>query len=166
MKKILLAAAIVFLPLFISCEKSGVPHTGDKTGALYGVWKLEKRTDIVPQSSGNQTTETDYVNNVNFFLALSNLGVPHALAKKGSFTALDLDDVDVDGTIFTFNADMNKISFKERLWLTELKELVLYSMELKGTYNVTELTKNKLVLQKETLGVTTIYTFSKFTPSE
>ena len=125
---------------------------------LYGIWRLEKRTDAVPQSDGStKTTETDYTN-VNFFLALSNTGVPHALAKKGSFTAGDLGDVDVDGTIFTYNADLKQMSFRERLWLTELPN---YSMELKGTYDVLELTPGTLVIQQKSLLEVKTYYFKK-----
>lgn len=157
MKKLFMAAAIACLAIFSSCDK-GVSHTGDATGDLYGVWKLEKRTDVIPQSDGStKTTETDYTS-VNFYLALSNLGVPHALAKKGSFTALDLKDVDVDGTIFTYNADLKQMSFHERLWLTELPN---YSMELKGTYDVLELTPGTLVIQQKNLLEVKTYSFKK-----
>jgi hypothetical protein len=158
MKKLFMAVAIACLAIFSSCDKQGVSHTGDATGDLYGVWKLEKRTDVVPQSDGTtKTTETDYTS-VNFYLALSNLGVPHALAKKGSFTALDLKDVDVDGTIFTYNADLKQMSFRERLWLTELPA---YSMELKGTYDVLELTPGTLVIQQKNLLEVKTYSFKK-----
>lgn len=160
MKKLFMAVAIACLAIFPSCDK-GVSHTGDATGDLYGIWRLEKRTDVVPQSDGStKTTETDYTN-VNFFMALSNLGVPHALAKKGSFTALDLKDVDVDGTIFTYNADLKQMSFRERLWLTEIKNLVTYSMELKGTYDVLELTPGTLVIQQKNLLEVKTYSFRK-----
>ena len=161
MKAKFLMAAIACLALFSACDKTGVPHTGDDTGNLYGIWKLDKKTEIIPQSSGNQTKEIDF-NNVNFYLALSNLGVPHALAKKGSFTQLDLKDVDVDGTIFTYNAEQKQMSFREKLWLTEIKNLVAYDMELKGTFDVLELTPGTLVIQqKNLLGATIIYGFKK-----
>ena len=144
-----------------SCDTKGPSHTGDATGDLYGIWRLEKRTDIVPQSDGTtKTSETDYTN-VNFFLVLSNLAVPHALVKKGSLTALDLKDVDVDGTLFTYNADDKQIWFKERLWLTELKGLVTYSLELKGTYDVLELTPQTLVIQQKNIAETKVYSFRK-----
>ena len=156
---ILLLSGLLFA--VTSCDTNAPAHTGDATGDLYGIWRLEKRIDVVPQSDGTtKTTETDFTN-VNFHLALSNLAVPHALAKKGSFTQLDLKDVDVDGTLFTYNANDKQIWFKERLWLTELKNAVAYSMELKGTYDVLELTNQTLVIQQKNLAETKTYSFRK-----
>ncbi|MBR6226986.1 MAG: hypothetical protein IKQ79_01665 [Bacteroidales bacterium] len=82
-----------------------------------------------------------------------------ALAKKGSFTQLDLDDVDVDGSQFSFNASQKRISFTKTLWLTEG---LRYEMRLSGTYNVVEMSRLKLVLQKEALGVRTVYSFRRY----
>ena len=153
---ILLLSGLLFA--VTSCDTNAPAHTGDTTGDLYGIWRLEKRIDVVPQSDGTtQTTETDYTS-VNFHLALSHLAVPHALAKKGSFTQLDLNDVDVDGTLFTYNANDKQIWFKELLWLTELPN---YSMELKGTYDVLELTNQTLVIQQKNLLETKTYSFRK-----
>lgn len=163
MKAKFLMAALACLALFASCDKQVVSHTGDDTGNLYGIWQLDKKTEVVPQSSGDQTKETDFSNsNIHFYLAISNAGVPHALAKKGSFTELDLKDVDVDGTLFTYNAEQKKISFVEKLWLTELVNLTLYDMELNGTFDVLELTSGSFVIQqKNVLGVTVTYAFKK-----
>ena len=82
-----------------------------------------------------------------------------ALAKKGSFTQLDLDDVDVDGSQFSFNASQKRISFTKTLWLTEG---LRYEMRLLGTYQVVEMSRLKLVLQKEALGVRTVYSFRRY----
>ena len=158
MKKLLFAAAIVCLALFTSCEKAGVNHTGDETGTLYGVWALDSRTDITTNSSGQETrNEVDY-GSFHFYLALSEFPFPHAIAKKGSFTSFDLDDVDVDAVRFTYNADKGQISFLKQLWLSEG---LLYHMRLSGTYDVLELTDSKLVIQQEILGVRTIFTYHK-----
>ena len=65
----------------------------------------------------------------------------------------------MDGTIFTYNAELKQMSFREMLWLTELPS---YSMELLGTFEVLELTPGSLVIQqKNLLGVTVTYTFKK-----
>ena len=156
MKKILLAAAIACLPLFISCEKEGVPHTGDQTGALYAVWALDSKAEITTDANGEVIKkEVDYTP-VHFYLTFGECPFPHAIAKKGSLLDFDLDDVDVDGVRFSYNSSKKQLTFKKTLWLTEG---LIYSMRLKGTYDVPELTSDKLVLQKESLGVTTVYTY-------
>ena len=160
MKKFFFAAALACLALLVSCQES-VPHTGDDTGALYGVWALKTRTNTVTNSDGTVTDNAVDYSDVHFYLTLSEFPFPHALAKKGSFTDLDLDDVDVDGVIFTYNKDKKQISFQKRLWLTEgLK----YSMELSGTYDVVELTDKTLVLRQESslLRTVTTYTYQRY----
>ena len=94
---------------------------------------------------------------VHFYLSLSEPRI--ALAKKGSFTQFDLKDVDVDGSQFSYNATKKQIGFTKTLWLTEgLK----YEMRLSGTYNILEMTRKKLVIQKESMGVKTIYSFRRY----
>ena len=146
MKKTFLLAVIVCLALFTSCEKQGVPHTGDLTGNIYGIWQLTQKSEAIQTSEGVDKKDYDYTK-VHFYLALAEFPIPHAIAKKGSFTDLDLDDVDVDGSTFTFNAEQKKISFKKILWLTD--ELLTYSMLLSGTFDVLELTDNTFVIQQE-----------------
>ena len=85
--------------------------------------------------------------------------LPAQLAKKGSFTQFDLDDVDVDGSQFSFNAYKKRISFTKTLWLTEG---LRYEMRLSGTYQVVEMSRSKLVLQKEAWGVRTVYSFHRY----
>ena len=155
MKAKIVLAALACLALLTACDKETVPHTGDETGALYGIWKLEKKTEAIPQSDGGQSiVETDY-SKVNFYLVLSDLAVPTALATKGS-----LKDLDVDGTLFTYNANLKQISFREKLWLTEFPS---YSMELNGTFDVRELTDKVLVIsQKSLLGITSTYAYKKY----
>ena len=144
MKKMFFAAVIACLAVFTSCSVSRVGHTGDLTGSIYGIWALESRNQV------------DY-SGVHFYLSLSEPRI--ALAKKGSFTQFDLKDVDVDGSQFSYNASKKQIGFTKVLWLTEgLK----YEMRLSGTYNVLEMTRKKLVIQKETLGVNTVYTFRRY----
>lgn len=160
MKKTFLLAVIVCLALFTSCEKQGVPHTGDLTGNIYGIWELTTKTETIQTSEGIDTKEADYTK-VHFYLALAEFPIPHAIAKKGSFTDLDLDDVDVDGSTFTFNADQKKISFKKVLWLSD--ELLTYNMLLTGTFDVLELTDKTLVIRQEEtlLNRTVTYTYTK-----
>ena len=142
MKKLLFAA--VFACLFTSCGVSSVKHTGDLTGSIYGVWELDSRDQV------------DY-SGVHFYLSLSEPRI--ALAKKGSFTPLDLKDVDVDGSQFSYNASKKQISFTKTLWLTQGLQ---YEMRLSGTYKILELTRTKLVFQKESMGGKTIYTFHRY----
>ena len=143
-KKIFFAAAIACLAVFTSCSVSRVKHTGDLTGSIYGIWALESRNQV------------DY-SGVHFYLSLSEPRI--ALAKKGSFTQFDLKDVDVDGAQFSYDATKKQISFTKTLWLTEgLK----YEMRLSGTYNILEMTRKKLVIQKESMGVRTKYSFRRY----
>lgn len=158
MKKYLIIAAAACLALLSSCAK-GVSHTGDETGTLYGIWTLTTKSIETTDSDGKVTTkDTDYTN-VHFYLSLNEFPIPHAVAKKGSLTAFDLDDVDVDINRFTYNADQKKISFTKILSLTDG---LTYNMTLLGTFDVTELTKTKFVIkQKDVLGITTVYTYTK-----
>ena len=144
MKKMLFAAVVACLTLFTSCGVSKVGHTGDFSGSIYGVWALESRNQV------------DY-SGVHFYLSLSEPRI--ALAKKGSFTQFDLKDVDVDGSQFSYNASKKQISFTKTLWLTQGLQ---YEMRLSGTYKVLESTHSKLVIQKESLGTKTTYTFRRY----
>ena len=144
MKKYLLAAAIACLTLLTSCGVPRVRHTGDLTGSIYGVWALDSRNQV------------DY-SGVHFYLSLSEPRI--ALAKKGSFTQFDLKDVDVDGAQFSYNASKKQISFTKTLWLTQG---LRYEMRLSGTYKVLEMTRTKLVIQKESMGTRNTYTFHRF----
>ena len=144
MKKILFAAVIACAALFTSCGVSRINHTGDVTGSIYGVWALESKNQV------------DY-SGVHFYLSLSEPRI--ALAKKGSFTQFDLKDVDVDGSQFSYSASRKQISFTKTLWLTQG---LRYEMRLSGTYNVLEMNRRRLVIQKESLGGSTTYTFSRY----
>jgi len=118
---------------------------------------LESKS-VVPVGTVGQgaQNQVDY-SGVHFYLSLSEPRI--ALAKKGSFTQLDLDDVDVDGAQFSFNAAKKRISFTKTLWLTQGLQ---YEMRLSGTYQVVEMSRSKLVLQKEALGVRTVYSFRRY----
>ena len=144
MKKILLAAVIACAALFTSCGVSRINHTGDVTGSIYGVWALESKNQI------------DY-SGVHFYLSLSEPRI--ALDKKGSFTQFDLKDVDVDGSQFSYSASRKQISFTKTLWLTQG---LRYEMRLSGTYNVLEMNRRRLVIQKESLGGSTTYAFRRY----
>ena len=144
MKKLLFAAVIACMTMLTSCGVSSVNHTGDRTGSIYGVWALQSKNQV------------DY-SGVHFYLSLSEPRI--ALAKKGSFTQFDLKDVDVDGAQFSYNASRKQISFTKTLWLTQGLQ---YEMRLSGTYNVLEMTRTKLVIEKESLGVRTTYSFRRY----
>ena len=144
MKKYLYAAVVACLALLTSCGVSGVRHTGDLSGSIYGVWALESKNEV------------DY-SGVHFYLSLSEPRI--ALAKKGSFTQFDLKDVDVDGSQFSYNASRKQISFTKTLWLTQG---LRYEMRLSGTYQVVELTRTKLVIRKNSMGMQNTYTFRRY----
>ena len=154
MKKLLFAAVIACLA-FTSCGVSNVHHTGDLTGSIYGIWALDSKT-VAPAGAVGNGNRVDY-SGVHFYLSLSEPRI--ALAKKGSFTQLDLKDVDVDGAQFSYNATKKQIGFTKTLWLTEGLQ---YEMRLSGTYQVLEMTHSKLVIQKESAGVRTIYSFRRY----
>ena len=158
MKKFLFAAAIACLALFTSCDKLSVQHTGDSTGNLYGIWALDSKTLVTKDSEGKENTQTEDYSDFHFYLALSNAGVPHAIAKKGSLTALDLNDVDVDACRISYNEDSKQISFQKTVWLSEG---LTHHMRLLGTYDVLTLSATKLVIQQELAGVKTIYSYTK-----
>ena len=122
MKKLVFAVVIACMTFFTSCGVSNVRHTGDYTGAIYGVWALESKN-------------------------------------QGSFTQFDLKDVDVDGSQFSYSASRRQISFTKTLWLTQG---LRYEMRLSGTYQVLEMTRRKLVIQKESMGFTTTYSFRRY----
>ena len=157
MKKLLFAAVFACLTILTSCGVSNVHHTGDLTGSIYGIWALDSKTIAPASSIGNVArSEVDY-SGVHFYLSLSEPRI--ALAKKGSFTQLDLKDVDVDGAQFSYNASKKQISFTKTLWLTQGLQ---YEMRLSGTFKVLEITRTKLVIQKESMGVRTIYSFRRY----
>lgn len=157
MKRKLFVAVIACLAMLTSCGVNRVSHTGDLTRSIYGVWALESKS-VVPVGTVGQDTQNqvDY-SGVHFYLSLSEPRI--ALAKKGSFTEFDLKDVDVDGSQFSFNASKKQISFTKTLWLTQGLQ---YEMRLSGTYKVVEMSGSKLVLQKESLGVRTVYSFRRY----
>ena len=144
MKKALFAALFACLTLFTSCGVSSVNHTGDFSGAIYGVWALESKNQV------------DY-SGVHFYLSLSEPLI--LLAKKGSFTQFDLNDVYVDGSQFSFNSSKKLLSFTKTLWLTQGLQ---YEMRLSGTYKVLEMTRSKLVIEKDSFGGRTTYTFRRY----
>ena len=157
MKKLLFVTWIACLTLFTSCGVSRVSHTGDRTGSIYGVWALESKAIVPANAIGKDSrNQVDYTG-VHFYLSLSEPRI--ALAKKGSFTQFDLKDVDVDGSQFSYNASRKLISFEKTLWLTQGLH---YEMRLSGTYKVLEMTRTKLVFQKEAMGVRTIYSFRRY----
>ena len=157
MKKWIFAAIVACLGLFTSCGGSKVRHTGDFTGSIYGIWSLDSKTVVPAGSIGNDSrNQVDY-SGVHFYLSLSEPRI--ALAKKGSFTQFDLKDVDVDGAQFSYNATKKQIGFTKTLWLTEG---LRYEMRLSGTYKVLEMTRSKLVIQKESMGIRTIYSFRRY----
>ena len=152
MKNLLFSVVIACFAI-TACGGSKVRHTGDLTGSIYGIWALDSKAVVPAGSVGNQV---DY-SGVHFYLSLSEPRI--ALAKKGSFTQFDLKDVDVDGSQFSYNATKKQIGFTKTLWLTEG---LRYEMRLSGTYKVLEMTRSKLVIQKESMGIRTIYSFRRY----
>ena len=142
---VLACAALVFT----SCDK-GVTNTIDMTGNIYGVWQLDSKT-----VDRETLKETDF-GAEHFYLWLTTFRV--ALAKKGSLSALDFKNMDVDGSVYAYNDVNYQISFNDPLILSNGPKEV---MNLYGTFDVKELSKDKLVISKEVGSSTTTYTFHK-----
>ena len=146
---LLACAALVFS----SCDK-GVTNTVDMTGNIYGVWQLDTKT-----VDRETLKETDF-GAEHFYLWLTSFRI--AFAKKGSLSALDFK-IQADGTVYAYNDVSYQISFSEALVLSNgLKEV----MNLYGTYDVKELSKDKLVISKEVGNSITTYTFHKLFQEE
>ena len=140
--------------LFTSCDK-GVTNTGDLSGNIYGIWQLESKTV-------NRQTErvTDFTSE-HFYLCLNQLRM--AFGKTGALTGFDLDHVDVDFSWYAYNETKHQISFDDPIILRQgLKEV----MNVYGTYDVQELSKDKLVITKEVGSSITTYTFRKMFQQE
>ena len=143
MKNFLYMAAVACLALFASCEKQGVDHTGDPTGKLYGRWVLDTKETVTVNGTEDPVNDfTDYSDD-RFFLGIAEFPVPFAAAKEGTLITFDIDDV--DATLITYNAKPRQISFIDTLYLNRKG----HSMRLHGTYDVVELTDNKLTLRQE-----------------
>ncbi len=147
---LLACAALVFT----SCDK-GVTNTGDLSGNIYGIWQLESKTV-------NRQTErvTDFTSE-HFYLCLNQLRM--AFGKTGALTGFDLDHVDVDFSWYAYNETKHQISFDDPIILRQgLKEV----MNVYGTYDVQELSKDKLVITKEVGSSITTYSFRKMFQQE
>lgn len=147
---LLACAALVFT----SCDQ-GVTNTVDFSGNIYGVWQLDTKT-----VDRDTVKETDF-NGEHFYLWLTPFRV--ALGKKGSLSAMDFKKMDVDGTVYAYNDVKHQISFDETIRLTHgLSEV----MSLYGTFDVLELSKDRLVISKTSGNSTTTYTFHKLFQQE
>ena len=148
LKYTLMAMAALFLS---SCTK-GVEHTGDTSGNLYGNWVLDTKT--ITQENSNDETVTDFSND-HFYLGFMEPKV--AFGKEGSIFTFDIDDV--DAVTFAYNKDKKQITFEKAIVLS--KGFPPRVMELFGTYDVLELTSQKLVLSQPTGRKTTVYSYHK-----
>ena len=153
MKKFLSIALIAVCAAlsFTSCDK-GVTNTGDFSGNIYGIWQLDSKT------VDKETTKTTDFTSEHFYLCLNEIRM--AFGKTGSLTGFDLDHVDVDFAWYAYNDQKKQISFDDPIVLMQgLREV----MRVSGTYDVLELSKDKLVIrQYSTLtGKTTTYSFHK-----
>ena len=142
----LLACAALILT---SCDK-GVTNTGDFTGNIYGIWMLDTKT------VGNETVKTTDFTSEHFYLCLNQIRM--AFGKTGSLTGLDLEHVDVDFSWYAYNDQKHQISFDDPIILMQgLREV----MNIHGTYDVLELSSDKLVIRKEVGSSITTYSFHK-----
>ena len=152
----LLAASLLACAalVFSSCDK-GVTNTVDLTGNIYGVWQLDTKT------VDRETVQATDFTSEHFYLWLTPFRV--ALGKKGSLSALDFKNMDVDGTVFAYNDVNHQVSFDEHIILSHgLTEI----MNLYGTYDVKELSKDRLVISKTSGSSTTTYTYHKLFQQE
>ena len=141
---------------FSSCDK-GVTNTGDFSGNIYGIWQLDTKT------VDKETVRTTDFTSEHFYLCLN--GIRMAFGKTGSLTGFDLDHVDVDFTWYAYNDQKKQISFDDSIVLMQgLREV----MRVSGTYDVLELSKDKLVIRQysKLTGKTTTYSFHKMFQTE
>ena len=151
--KVLAASILACAALVLaSCEKA-VTNTGDFSGNLYGVWQLDTKT-----VDRETIRDTDF-NGEHFYLAILPLV---AFAKKGALSALDFK-VDVDASFCSYNDVDPQIYFKKPLALSHGLTEVMY---LSGTYDVLELSKDRLVISKTVGKSTTTYTYHKLFQQE
>ena len=122
---------------FSACTKD-VDHTGDQTGNIYGNWVLDTKTLTY---EGQDPDVTDFTNE-HFYLAFMEPQI--AFGKEGSIFTFDIDDV--DSVPFSYNEQQKKITFEKPIVLS--KGFPIKVMQLYGTYDVTELTSQKLVLSQ------------------
>ena len=153
--KILAASFLACAALvFTSCDK-GVTNTGDLTGNLYGIWMLDSKT------VDKETVKTTDFTSEHFYLCLNEIRM--AFGKTGSLTGFDLDHVDVDFSWYSYNDVKHQISFEKLIALTQgLKEV----MRLYGTYDVLELSNDKLVISQTSGSKTTTYSFHRILQPE
>ncbi len=151
--KVLAASLLACAALVLSSCEKGVTNTGDFSGNLYGVWQLDHKT-----VDRETIKDTDF-NGEHFYLAILPLV---AFAKKGALSALDFK-IDVDATFCTYNDVDHQIYFKETQALYHGLNQVMY---LKGTYDVLELSKDKLVISKTVGKSTTTYYYHKLFQQE
>ena len=142
--------------LLSSCDK-GVTNTGDFTGNIYGIWQLDSKT------VDKETVRTTDFTSEHFYLCLNQIRM--AFGKTGSLTGFDLDHVDVDFAWYAYNDQKHQISFDKTITLMQgLREV----MRVSGTYDVLELSKDKLVISQysKLTGKTTTYSFHKMFQTE
>lgn len=159
MKHFALAVMAVVALAFSSCTK-GVEHTGDQTGDLYGNWVLDTKT-VTYEGSESKPDVTDFTGE-HFYLAFMEPKL--AFAKEGSIFTFDIDDV--DSVPFSYSQDKKQITFEKIMSLSS--GFPPKTMTLFGTFDVKELTSQKLTLSQSEksilLGgktVTTVYAYHK-----
>lgn len=153
--KVLAASLLACAALvFTSCDK-GVTNTGDYTGNIYGIWMLDAKT------VDRETVKTTDFTSEHFYLCLNQIRM--AFGKTGSLAGFDLDHVDVDFSWYAYNEQKHQISFDDPIILRQgLKEV----MNVYGTYDVLELSKDNLVISKTVGKSTTTYSFHKMFQQE
>ena len=158
MKKFIsIALATLCAALFFSSCDKGVTNTGDFSGNIYGIWQLDSKT------VDKETVKTTDFTSEHFYLCLNTIRM--AFGKTGSLTGLDLDHVDVDFSFYAYNEQKHQISFDDAIILMQgLREV----MALRGTYDVLELSSDRLVLSQHSniTDKTTTYTFHKIFQQE
>ena len=149
MKRCLYLAAIACIAIFASCEREAIntqpeeeTQQAELNGNLYGVWALVLKSETDPGSEDPQANYSEDYTSCHFYLALSEFPFPHAIAKKGSFSAFDLDDVDVDAVSITYDQETHQINFSKTLWLSA--DLLTHNMRLSGKFDITELSDTRL----------------------
>lgn len=158
MKHFSLAILAIAALAFSSCTKD-VEHTGDQTGDLYGNWVLDTKT-VSYEGSESKPEVTNFAND-HFYLAFMEPKL--AFGKEGSIFTFDIDDV--DAVPFSYNKEQKKLTFEKIISL--VTGFPPRTMSLFGTYDVVELTSQKLTLSQSEKSllvgktVTTVYSYHK-----
>ena len=122
----------------VSCYKDGPQNGGD--ASIYGKWMLDTQTIILEASvsgSGSDNKTVVDFGGTGCYLELGDEGAAAYMGFK------------IDVSTFSYNAESKRIDFPRGLSVSDNGKAFV----LAGSYDVTELTDDRLVLKQEDFGV-------------